>query len=282
MDLMQFLLLAFSGSLLAGVLGAMLGLGGGIIVIPLLTLFLGIDIRYAIGASIVSVIATSSAGASAYLRDGLTNLRLGLFLGLATVLGAASGALVAPFVAGQALYIIFAAVLGCSALAMLRRRGDDGLAGVANHPWSRRLRLVGFYKDSFDGNLRWYNVANLPLGVALMYLAGIVSGLLGIGGGALTVPTLDLAMRVPLKVASATSNFMLGMTAAASAGIYLTRGEVVPLVAGPVALGVLLGAVVGAQMMMRVSGSFIRRVFVAILVVLGTQMAAKGLGLHLY
>lgn len=280
LDLLVFVLVTFGGSLFAGTLGALLGLGGGIIVIPVLTLLLGIDIHYAIGASIVSVIATSSGAAAAFVRDGLTNRRLGLFLEMATTVGAVTGAFVAVYIGGQTLYVIFAVVLGYSALAMFRKRHAELPVEVADHPWSARLNLSSSYPDAVQGKVVSYNVAGVPLGLGLMYIAGVVSGLLGIGSGALKVPAMDLAMRLPIKVSSATSNFMIGVTAVASAGVYFARGDIVPLVAGPVAVGVLVGAMLGARLMVRLRSTAIRQVFVVVLVVVALQMAAKGIGLH--
>jgi len=282
MDPIAFSLVTLVAAVLAGMLGSLLGLGGGIIVIPVLTLLLGIDIHYAIGASIISVIATSSAAAAAYVRNQMTNLRIGLFLVTATTLGAVTGATVGGLVGGRALYIIFAGVLGYSATMMFRRRHADLSESVPNHPWSERLRLAGEYPDASLGRRVRYNVAGVPLALGLMYVAGVVSGLLGIGSGALKVPAMDLAMRLPIKVSSATSNFMIGVTAAASAGVYLARGDIVPFIVAPVALGVLLGATLGARAMSRLHGLLIRQLFILVLLVVSLEMALKGLGVSLY
>ena len=280
MDLLHFFVLAFAGSVFAGALGALLGLGGGIIVVPMLTLLMGVDIHYAIGASIVSVIATSSGAAAAYIRDGLTNRRVGLLLETATTAGAVTGAFAAAIVAPQALYLLFSVIVGYSALAMFRKRRADISLGVVNHPWSERLGLAGAYPNASRGGMTPYAVAGVPLALLLMYIAGIVSGLLGIGSGVLKVPAMDLVMRLPIKVSSATSNFMIGVTAVASAGIYFARGDIVPIVAAPVAIGVLLGAAVGARALMRARSTLIRQTFVLVLVVVALQMAAKGVGWH--
>lgn len=282
MEPATFALLTFGASLLAGSLGALLGLGGGIIVIPVLTLLFGVDIQYAIGASVVSVIATSSAAAAAYVRDHMTNLRIGLFLETATTTGAVTGAIVGGLIGGRALYIIFAVVLGYSAVMMFRRRHSDVSDQVVNHAWSERLGLASQYPDTNLGRTISYNVAGVPLALGLMYVAGIVSGLLGIGSGALKVPSMDLAMRLPIKVSSATSNFMIGVTAAASAAVYFARGDIVPFIAAPVALGVLLGAVLGARVMCRVNSVAIRKVFIVVLIVVAIEMALKGVGHALY
>ncbi|MCL5958052.1 MAG: sulfite exporter TauE/SafE family protein [Chloroflexi bacterium] len=280
--MLTFLAITFAGSLFAGLLGSLLGLGGGIIVVPLLTLLLGVDIRYAIGASIISVIATSSGAAASYVRDGLTNRRVGLLLEVATTIGAVSGAFLATLVDGRVLYVVFAVVLGYSAVAMFRKRHSEVPVGVANHPWAERLHLAAAYPDAAQGQIVSYNVAGVPLALIMMYIAGIVSGLLGIGSGALKVPAMDLVMGLPIKVSSATSNFMIGVTAAASAGIYFSRGDIIPIIAAPVAMGVLLGAIMGARVMMRLRGSLIRQTFVLVLVLVALQMAAKGLGLHIF
>lgn len=282
MDPVSFSLVTFVASVLAGMLGALLGLGGGIIVIPALTLLLGVDIHYAIGASIISVIATSSAAAAAYVRDRMTNLRVGLFLETATTTGAITGAFVGGLISGQALYVIFAVVLAYSAVAMFRRRGAELSEEVPNHPWSQRLALAGEYPDAYLGRTVQYNVAGVPLALGLMYVAGTVSGLLGIGSGALKVPAMDLAMRLPIKVSSATSNFMIGVTAAASAGVYFARGDIVPFIAAPVALGVLVGATLGARAMSGLRSLLIRQVFIAVLLIVCLEMALRGLGIRPY
>ncbi len=269
------------GSIIAGVLGALLGLGGGIIIIPMLTLALGVDIHYAIGASIVSVIATSSGAAAAYVRDRITNLRIGMLLEITTTTGAVSGAFIAGLISVKVLYIIFAVVLAYSAVSMFRKQHDERQPDVQAHPWARRLRLAGAYSDARQGRVVAYDVAGVPLALALMYVAGTVSGLLGIGGGILKVPAMDMAMKLPMKVSTATSNFMIGVTAAASAGVYFARGDIVPFVAGPVALGVLIGATLGTHLMIRLNNRSIRQVFVVVLIAVAVQMAARGLGIGL-
>lgn len=281
MDLVTFLIIAFAGSILAGIVGALLGLGGGIIIIPFLTLILGVDIRYAIGASIISVIATSSGAAGRYLRDGVANRRVALLWAVLTAAGAVTGALTAAYVSKQSLYVIFAAILAGSALAMFRNRHAQAQPAAVNHPWSERLQLASSYPDAAGGGIVRYGVARVPLSMGIMYVSGIVSGLLGIGNGAMTVPTMDLVARLPFKVASATSNFMNGITAAASAGIFFTRGDIVPIIAAPVALGVLLGASLGAKVMMRTQSTLVRQFFILVLIVIAVQMAARGLNLQL-
>ncbi|HEX7828036.1 MAG TPA: sulfite exporter TauE/SafE family protein [Thermoanaerobaculia bacterium] len=264
-------------SFVAGMLGSLLGLGGGMIVVPALTLLLGIDIRLAIGASIISVIATSSGAAAAYVRDRLANLRVAMFLELGTTAGAITGAWVAGILDPRWLFILFGAILGYSALAMLRSRSR---VAEPNHRATRlahRLRLHSSYFDGERGQEVVYEPTRPVLGLALMYVAGIVSGLLGIGSGALKVPAMDLAMELPIKVSTATSNFMIGVTAAASAGLYFSRGQIDPFVAAPVAVGVLFGAFTGSKFLSRVSSRALRATFVVVLVLVSLQMLVRGI-----
>ena len=263
-------------SIVAGVFGSLLGLGGGTIVIPALTLLLHIDIRYAIGASVVSVIATSSGAAAAYVREHMTNLRVAMLLEIATTTGALSGAFLAGHIGVRWLYVIFGVVLGYSAIAMFRKRHALD-APVPPDALADRLRLHDSYYDEATGETTQYRVTHTPLGLALMYIAGVVSGLLGIGSGALKVPAMDLAMRLPIKVSTATSNFMIGVTAAASAGVYFSRGNIDPFIAAPVAAGVLLGATVGSRLLGKVSSNRIRGLFVVVLLYISAQMLWEGL-----
>jgi len=279
MSVIIFLVETFGVSIGAGVFGALLGLGGGVILVPVLTLVLGIDIHYAIGASIVSVIATSSGAAAAYLRDGVTNIRVGMFLEIATTTGAIVGALIAGYVGGAGLFIVFGVVLTYSAYAMFRHRDAELPTGVEMGPLANFLHLGSAYYDSALNRLVEYNVRGARYGLPLMFVAGAVSGLLGIGSGVLKVPAMDLAMKLPLKVSTATSNFMIGVTAAASAGVYFIRGDVNPFIAAPVAMGVLIGATVGTRLMMRTRSTQIRRVFVVVLVFVALQMLIKGFGI---
>ena len=272
-----FTLVVFTVSVAAGLLGSLLGLGGGIIVVPALTLLLHVDIRFAIGASIVSVIATSSGAAAAYVRDGMTNLRVAMFLELGTTAGALSGAYLAGVVPVRTLYLVFGLVMGYSALAMFRKRHADLAVAVPADALADRLDLHGSYVDEALGREVHYPVTGSRIGLGLMYVAGVVSGLLGIGSGALKVPAMDLAMRLPIKVSTATSNFMIGVTAAASAGVYFARGQVDPFVAGPVAMGVLTGALTGSRLLGRLHSAVIRKVFVAVLLWVSLEMLLKGL-----
>jgi uncharacterized membrane protein YfcA len=274
---LAFVLLVFASSLVAGFLGSLLGLGGGIIVVPALTLLLGVDIRLAIGASIISVIATSSGAAAAYVRERLANLRVAMFLEIGTTLGAISGAYLAGIVHTRLLFILFGVLLGYSAVAMLKKRTHSAAAAVAPNALADRLQLHGSYYDEAIGREIPYRVTSPGLGLGLMYLAGAASGLLGIGSGALKVPAMDLAMHMPMKASTATSNFMIGVTAAASAGLYFMRGQIDPFLAGPVAAGVLVGATVGSRFLGRIGGRSIRVVFVIVLVLVSLQMLWKGL-----
>ncbi len=277
MSPLVFTLDVFGASIVAGGAGSILGLGGGIIVIPVLTLLFHVDIRYAIGASIVSVIATSSGAAAAYVREHLANMRVAMFLELGTTTGALTGAFLAGILSGRALYIIFSLVLGYSALAMFRKRhGESGL-DVPPDRLADRLRLHAQYYDEQSGEVVTYRVTHTGVGLVLMYIAGVVSGLLGIGSGSLKVPAMDLAMRLPIKVSSATSNFMIGVTAAASAGVYFARGDIDPFIAAPVAAGVLVGAIAGSRILGKLKNSAIRTAFVIVLVWICIQMMWKGL-----
>jgi uncharacterized protein len=272
-----YLLLVFALALGAGLLGSLLGLGGGIIVIPALTLLLGVDIKYAIGASVVSVIATSSGAAARYVRDHYSNIRVGMFLEVGTVSGALSGAFIGGYLSGRWLFFIFALVLAYSAAMMLRKRHEAVLENAPIDRITAALRLDSSYYDKPLGREVRYRVKAAPLGLGLSYVAGMVSGLLGIGGGAFKVPAMDLAMHLPIKVSTATSNFMIGVTAAASASVYFVRGQINPLLAAPVAVGVLLGATFGAQLMAGLPAASVRKAFFVVLVFVALQMAIKGI-----
>lgn len=266
-----FLLLTAVG---AGFLGALLGLGGGIIIVPVLTLFYHVNIRYAIAASLISIVATSSGAAASYLKDSLTNLRLAVFLEIGTVTGAVVGFLIASFIKAQFLFLLFGVFLFFSAIMMLRKR-EEHLTGE-NHPWATALKLDGSYPES---NERWvnYKVQQVPLGLFAMFGAGVLSALLGIGSGIFKVLAMDGAMKLPIKVSSATSNFMIGVTASASAGAYLLRGDIQPQIAAPVAVGIIIGSFFGAKAMVRIPAKRIRQIFVVVLSIVSIQMIIKGL-----
>lgn len=268
-------------SISAGVLGSILGLGGGIIVTPALTLLFGVDIQHAIGASLISVIATSSGAAIAYIRDGITNIRVGMFLEIATTVGAVTGAVIAGLISPHLLYMVFAVFLLYSALAMLKKSKEELPGEVPLHKVAAKLKLQGEYYDKALQKEVHYNADNVYSGFAVMYGAGIISGLLGIGSGSFKVLAMDVFMKLPLKVSSATSNFMMGVTGAASAGIYLFRGDINPLISAPVALGVLIGATIGARLMQKLKSKTIRKMFIPILIYIALQMMAQGLGVTL-
>ena len=276
MSPLDFTLITLGISIAAGFFGSLLGIGGGILVIPALTMLLHIDIRYAIGASIVSIIATSSGAAAAYVREHMTNLRVAMLLELGTTAGALTGAFLSGLIAGRWLFAIFGLVLGYSALAMLRAHGKHAATPVPPDAWADSLQLHGEYFDESENRTIHYRVARTRLGLLLMYAAGVVSGLLGIGSGALKVPAMDLAMRLPIKVSAATSNFMIGVTAAASAGVYFARGDIDPFIAAPVAAGVLLGAIAGSRLLGKLHSHWIRVAFVILLLIVALQMLWHG------
>jgi uncharacterized membrane protein YfcA len=265
-------------SIVAGIFGAVLGLGGGIVIVPALTLLFGVNIRYAIGASIVSVIATSSGAAAAYVRDHITNIRVAMLLEIATTIGALAGAVLAPYVPQRILFFLFALIMLFSAGAMFRKRGEERPLTHTDDGWANRLRLNSSYPDQALGRTVDYAVTRVPLGFTLMLGAGVISALLGVGSGSLKVPAMDSAMKLPIKVSSATSNFMIGVTAAASAGAYYMRGEILPFLVAPVAIGVLLGSILGARIMMKLSGGMIRKCFLAILLLVAFEMMLKAFG----
>lgn len=270
--MLSFLLILIS--IFAGFLGSILGLGGGIIVVPALTLGFGIDIRYAIAASLVSIIATSSGAAASFLKDHLTNLRLAVLLELGTVGGAMSGFLIASYINSSFLYLLFGGFLFFSALMMLRKKGDGHTD--KDHSWSKRLKLAGQYHNE-HGKLIEYKVANVPFGLFAMYFAGILSALLGIGSGIFKVMAMDGAMKLPMKVSSATSNFMIGVTASASAGAFFLRGDIRPEIACPVAIGIIGGSWIGASVMPKLPANTIRRIFVVVLAIISVQMIMRGI-----
>jgi len=275
MTLSIFTALLFFGSLTAGLLGALTGLGGGVVLVPLLTVFFHVDIRYAIGVSLISVIATSSGAAAAYVREGFSSVRIGMFLEVATTLGAILGAFLATVVHTQALAIIFGLVLIYSAVVSWQQRKDAAPEMKGHSRWSDKLELSGSYPGR-DGKLVKYEVENIPGGFGLMFVAGTLSGLLGIGSGAVKVLAMDRVMKVPFKVSTTTSNFMIGVTAAASAGIYLHRGLVAPGLAFPVMLGVLSGSLMGARYLVRARTAVLRSVFTVVVLALGVEMIVDG------
>jgi uncharacterized protein len=274
MTIWEFSLLAFVCSLIAGLAGALTGLGGGVVLVPLLTLLFKVDVRYAIGASLVSVIATSSGAAAAFVKEGFSNIRIGMFLEIATTLGAISGATLAAHVSTHVLAIVFGLVLLFSAY-FSRKPRPAAERNVPPDPLATRLRLNGSFPD--EGGLRSYNVQHVPAGWGLMFTAGALSGLLGIGSGAMKVLAMDQAMRIPFKVSTTTSNFMIGVTAAASAGVYLSRGYVDPGLAMPVMLGVLAGSLIGARILIEAQTKYLRLGFSLVIVLLAIEMLYNGI-----
>lgn len=274
MNVTLFSVLVAAGSFAAGFLGALTGLGGGVVLVPLLALVFGVDIRYAMGASLVSVIATSSGAAAAYVREGFSNIRIGMFLEIATTIGAIVGAMITGHVSTRTIAVIFGLVLLYSAYLSTRKKADHPYSGPPD-AIANALRLNGEY-PSLEGQRR-YLVTRVPAGFTLMFGAGTLSGLLGIGSGAVKVLAMDQAMRLPFKVSTTTSNFMIGVTAAASAGVYLARGYIEPAIAMPVMLGVLAGSWTGARVLMRTNPRALRWVFGAVIVFLGAEMIYNGL-----
>jgi uncharacterized membrane protein YfcA len=271
----------FAIALGTSMLGGVLGMASGIFIVPILTMFAHIDIHIAIGASLISVIACSCGSAAPFLKERLTNIRLAILLETATTSGALCGVFLAGLIATPALYGIFALILLLSAQQMLARRKETitSLAGDAGR-WAA-LRLDSSYPERAPDREVAYSVRRVPFGMALMYGAGLISALLGIGSGVLKIPAMDTALRLPIKVSSATSNFMIGVTAAASAGAYFARGETITSVAAPIALGSVVGAVFGARILMTVSSDKLRLLFIAILLILAVQMMLAAFGINL-
>jgi uncharacterized protein len=274
LSILVFSALLFLFSLLAGLLGALTGLGGGVVVIPVLVLLFGVDIHYAMGASLISVIATSSGTSAAYLREGYTNLRIGLFLESAAVIGAFTGALLIAMVSTTFLSILFSLVLFFSAYLTIKRR-EDQEQYPHSHPWADNLQLNGSYP--YQQTSREYKVQNAPLGLFIMGIAGLTSGLLGIGSGTLKVLAMDQVMRLPYKVATTTSNFMIGITAAVSAGIYFSHGYIVPTIAFPVMIGVITGSYFGAKVLVKLHTNVLRLIFSLVICLIGLQMLYKAI-----
>lgn len=284
MDPTAFEAVLFVIALAAGLCGGVLGMAGGIFVVPALTLFLGVGIHHAIGASIVSVIACSTGSAASFLESRLTNVRLALLLEVGTTAGALTGVFLSGLFPTALLYLLFAAILLVSAQQMFRQRSTPAggaEAGIPDDRWATALRLNSTYSDPITREETPYRVARVWLALLLMYAAGAVSALLGIGSGVLKVPAMDAALRLPIKVSSATSNFMIAVTAAASAGIYYVKGDVVPRLAVPVALGSICGAYLGANILMRVSNQRIRALFIGVLIALAVQMLLAAFGIRM-
>lgn len=278
-EIIQFMIIA----VLAGFLGSLVGLGGGIIITPALTILFGIDIKYAIGASIVAVIATSSGSAIAFVKDHVSNMRVGMLLEVFTTAGGVVGALMAGIFSSKLLYIFFSLILLNSFYGMLKKTGlitkvkkeEDK---VENDKYADKYKLNSTYYDKATGETVNYNVTNVPQGSLVMFGAGFASGLLGIGSGAFKVVALDTYMKLPIKVSTATSNFMMGVTATASALIYFFNGTINPAIAAPIALGTLIGSRTGAKVMQRLDAKYIRYIFLPILLFTIVNMFLKGVG----
>ena len=273
MNTLEFTMLVGLGSLLAGFLGSLTGLGGGVVIVPLLTLLFHVDIRYAIGAALVSVIATSSGAAAAYVKEGFSNIRVGMFLEIATTLGALTGAALALHLHVSIIAIIFGLVLMYSAIASLREK-EEQTRDLGPDRIATWLRMDSSYPT--PAGKKEYHVRGVPLGFGLMFGAGVLSGLLGIGSGAIKVLAMDQAMKLPFKVSTTTSNFMIGVTVAASAGIYLSRGYIDPGIAMPVMLGVLAGSLIGARVLAGAAVRSLRIVFSVVIAFLAVEMIYNG------
>lgn len=274
MNNILFTILIYFGSLAAGFLGSLTGLGGGVIIVPMLTLLFGVDIHYAAGASLIAVIATSSGAASAYVKEGYSNIRIGMFLEIATTVGAIAGAYLAGITSANIIAIIFGLVLIYSATQSFITRKEENLI-TAEDKLALRLKLTGSYPE--DGKWTEYSMKRVPQGFGVCTIAGVLSGLLGIGGGAVKVIAMDRVMKIPFKVSATTSNFMIGVTAAASAGIYLKNGFINPSLAMPVMLGVALGAFTGAKIMKRTSSKWLKIMFSVLILFLAFEMIKSAL-----
>ena len=273
MSVLVFTIILLLGAYAAGLLGSLTGLGGGVIVIPLLTLAFGIDFHYAIGAALVASIATSSGSASAYVKEGMTNIRLGMFLEIATSVGAVLGAVIALWMPTNVIAVIFGVVLFFTAVMQNRQKVDH--VGVKGSTLAMKLKLFGSYPTK-EG-VQNYELANVPSGFLIMVVAGALSGLLGIGSGVLKVLAMDSCMKVPFKVSTTTSNFMIGVTAVTSAVVYLQRGYIEPGIAFPIMVGVLGGALTGAKLLKHLNVSLLRKIFAVAILLVAVNMIYNGL-----
>ena len=273
MTILAFTLILLAASYCAGLLGSLTGLGGGVVVIPVLTLCFGVDFHYAVGAALVASIATSSGSGSAYVKEGVTNIRLGMFLEIATTIGAGCGAPVAIKLHSNTIAIIYGNVLVLTAAMQQRRKSDHD--GVVGSEMARRLKLFGSWPQK-DGTMKHYQLRHVGGGFSVMYVAGVLSGILGIGSGVLKVIAMDGIMKVPFKVSTTTSNFMMGVTACASAVIYVQRGNIVPGMACPVMIGVLFGALTGAKLLKRLDVRLLRRIFCIVILMVAANMIYQG------
>lgn len=273
MSVLTFTLILLLGAYCAGLLGSLTGLGGGVVIIPLLTLCFGVDFHYAVGAALVSSIATSSGSGSAYVKEGITNIRLGMVLEIATTIGAVAGAVVAIWMNNSVISIIYGGVLVLT--AVMQQVKHSRHEHVVGSPLARRLKLFGTFPQK-DGTKQYYELTNVGGGFAVMLLAGMLSGILGIGSGVLKVIAMDGIMKVPFKVSTTTSNFMMGVTACASAVVYIQRGNIVPGLALPVLIGVLFGALTGAKLLKRLDVSLLRKIFAIAILAVAVNMIYMG------
>lgn len=264
----------FFGSLFAGFLGALSGLGGGLIIVPLLVLGLHVDVHYAIGASLLAVIATSTGASVAYVKEGFSNIRIGMLLETATCLGALTGVTIGMHLHENVLLLIFGAVLMYSGISTLFSNHKP-YTPIPSDKLGKFFKLSGDYPSK--NGLIYYHALHVPFGYAIMYIAGILSGVLGIGSGVLKVLALDKVMHVPFKVSTTTSNFMIGVTAATSAGIYLNAGYIDPLLTAPIVLGVTFGAIFGARLLPKVKTSILRYLFATLVIIIAIESIFNGL-----
>jgi len=274
MTVLTFTLIMLFGAFMAGFIGSLSGLGGGIIIIPLLTILLGVDIHYAIGAALVSVIATSSGSAAAYVKEGITNMRLGIFLEVATTIGAVLGALISTIAPTSFIAVLFGLTLIFSAINSLRKKGEHIV--LQSSPLATSLKLSGSYPNH-HGETVTYATKNVIGGFSMMGVAGMMSGLLGIGSGAFKVIAMDNIMRIPFKVSTTTSNFMMGVTAMASSVIYIQKGYIEPGICMPVVIGVLFGAMAGAKVLVRTNPTKLRLFFAVLIILLAINMIYSGI-----
>ena len=273
MTVLAFTLILLVSAYLAGLLGSLTGLGGGVVVIPVLTLGFGVDFHYAIGAALVASIATSSGSGSAYVKEEITNIRLGMFLEIATTIGAVDGAIIAVWLNNSTIAIIYGCVLVLTAAMQQRRKSDHD--GVVGSDLARRLKLFGTWPQR-DGSMKAYQLRGVGGGFSVMLLAGMLSGILGIGSGVLKVIAMDGIMKVPFKVSTTTSNFMMGVTACASAVVYIQRGNIVPGIACPVLIGVLFGALTGARLLKKLDVRLLRQIFCIAILLVAFNMIWQG------
>ncbi|AYG01347.1 MULTISPECIES: sulfite exporter TauE/SafE family protein [Lactococcus] len=283
MSLLVFTLSMLVLGFVAGTVGSILGLGGGIIITPIITTFFGVDIKYAIGASIVAVIATSSGAAISYLKDDMINIRAAMFLEIFTTIGGLVGAILAGFFDGTVLNVLFGCLLIFQGYNMWKKlhKGEEILQNVESDKIAKKLKLNSSYHDKQLGQDISYQVEKVPGGAAIMLGAGVASGLLGIGSGAFKVMAMDSMMKMPIKASTATSNLMIGVTAAASATVYFFNGYVNPTLAGPLAIGIVAGAALGSKIMPKLPAKTIRIIFIPVILLMAIQMLLKGIGVHI-